>query len=189
VTICRRIVSFHFLFPLFIVSIVLTIINTFSAQFLWPLCWPSQSASMQCSTNISWLWGYWILDAIASLYLEFNVCLQVVFAVIWIIQVPILAKPIFGVRNAFRCNILITFSWKAVNSSDSADIYYLSSSSREVHCIKCWWHRWSLWRCKCSCTMVLHIWPGSFDDLFSIWNVSHGCHLCVLSTRFILCDT
>ena len=30
---------------------------------------------------------------------------------------------------------------------------------------------------------------GSFDDFFHVRNVSTGCHLLVLSTRFLLCST
>jgi len=33
------------------------------------------------------------------------------------------------------------------------------------------------------------IWPGRIDDLFSIWTVSYGWHMNVLSPRFILCST
>jgi hypothetical protein len=33
---------------------------------------------------------------------------------------------------------------------------------------------------------MLKEWPGCFNDLFGVQNVSHGGHLLVLSARFLL---
>jgi len=74
-----------------------------------------------------------------------------------------------------------------VDSSDWLDIQYMTSSSRGVLCRQTCWKRWSFWQCKCSCTIMLKIWPGWFDDFFGIWNVSYGRHLVVFSARFLLC--
>jgi len=37
------------------------------------------------------------------------------------------------------------------------------------------------WQCKCSQTIRLKVLPGCFDDLFSIWHVSYNCQLLVLT--------
>jgi len=36
---------------------------------------------------------------------------------------------------------------------------------------------------------MMKVWLGCFDDLFSNWNVSHGCHLLIFSLRFLLCSS
>jgi len=84
------------------------------------------------------------------------------------------------------CIIPITFTCMAVNSLDSADIEYLSSSAGEVLCRWKWRQRWSFRQFKCSRTIMGNAWPGCFDDLFSIRNVSYRCHLLGLSARFHL---
>jgi len=154
------------------------------SYLLWPLCRPNWSGNIQCGTYIPLLRGYWILTAIVQFHIWCIVRLPGVFAVIWIIQVPIPVKPIFGVWNAFRWTILVTFSRMAVDSLDSADIHYLSLSSREVLCRQCWWQMWFFRQFKCSRTIMLKVWPGCIDNLCSIWNVSYSCHLFILSVRF-----
>jgi hypothetical protein len=77
----------------------------------------------------------------------------------------------------------------AVDSSDSANIQYLSSFCREVLCRQCWWHRWFFRQFKCSRTIMLKDWLGCFDDLFGIWIVSYSCHLFVLSVTLLLCSS
>jgi len=49
-------------------------------------------------------------------------------------QVAIPVKLIFGVQNALRCTILITFHQMELNYFDSADIKYSSLLAREVVC-------------------------------------------------------
>ena len=96
--------------------------------------------------------------------------------------------PMAGVRNASGCDNLITFDLMTVDSFHPADILYLSLSSREVLCRQSSWQRWSFQQFKCSHSLMLEEWPGCFDKLFSVRNVSCGCHLLVLSARFILCS-
>jgi len=72
---------------------------------------------------------------------------------------------------------------------DVANVQYLCSSSREVLCRQSWWQRWSFWQFKCSRTIMLEVWPGCFDNLFGIGNVSNCCHLLGSSARFILWST
>jgi len=156
---------------------------------LWPSCWPNQSGNISGGTHIPLLWASRIFHAIVSLYIRFDVSLPVVFVLIWIIQVNIPVKPIFSVQNAFRGTVFIPLSWITVESVYLAVIYFLSSSSREVICRQSWWQRWSFWQFKCSCTIMLKVWLGWFDNLFSIGNVSYGCDLLVLSERFLLCST
>jgi len=100
---------------------------------LWHLCWLNQSGNVWCSTHILQLCAFRILDAIVSLHIRLNICRAIVSTVICMIQVAIPVKPIFGGRDGFRCAILINFNWMTVDSSDLADIQYLSLSSREVH--------------------------------------------------------
>jgi len=109
--------------------------------FLWPSYMANQLGNIQCGTHIPLLWGFWILTALVQFHIWFIVCLPVVFAVIWIIQVPIPVQPIFSDWNDFRWTILITFGRMAVDLFDSADIQYFSSSSTEVLCRQSWWHR------------------------------------------------
>jgi len=155
----------------------------------WPLCWPNQSRNIWCGTHNPMLWAFRSLDVFASLFNGFIVCLIVVFTLFWIIQLTIPVQPIVGIGNTFRCAILVTFSCLIVDSSESANIQYLSSSSREVMCRQSWWQRWSFWQWICSRTSMLNIWQWCFDDLFGIWNAFYGCHLLVLSLRFYLCST
>jgi len=110
-------------------------------------------------------------------------------AVIWIIQVPIPVKATFGIRNAFKCTISFTFRLIAVDSFDSVHVQYLSLSSREVLCRQSWWHSWSIRQFNCSRTIMLNVWPVLLGDLSSIWNLSYGCHLLVLSAGLLLCST
>jgi len=58
----------------------------------------------------------------------------------------------------------------------------------------CWcrhsrWQRRSFSQLKCSRTIMLKEWPGCFEDLCHVQNVSHGGLLLVSSTRFPLGDT
>jgi len=99
---------------------------------VWPGCWPNQLVDIRCGTRPLLLWAFRIHDAIVLLHISFIVCLPVIFAVIWIIQVTIPVKRILGVGNTFRCTILITLSWMMVDSPDLVDIEYLCSSSRKV---------------------------------------------------------
>ena len=156
---------------------------------LWPTYRPNQSGNIRCGRYIALLRGFWILTAVVQFHIWFIVCLPVVFAVIWIIQVLIPVKPIFGVWNAFRWTILVTFRRMALDLFDLVDIQYSSSSSREVLRRPSWWHRWFFWRFECSRTIMLKVWPRCFENLFSIWNVSYGCHLIIFSTTFLLCSS
>jgi len=106
---------------------------------LWLPCGLNQSGNTWRGAHIPLLWAFQILDAIALLYIRFNVCRAIGFAAIWNIYVPIQVEPNCSVRNAFRCAILINFEWMTDDSPDSADIEYLSSSSREVICGQRWW--------------------------------------------------
>ena len=154
----------------------------------WSSYRPNQSRNIRCGTHTRLLQGFWILKAVLQFHIWLIVCLPVVFSVVWIIQVPIPVKPIFSVWNAFRWAIPITFSRIAVNSFDSADIQYLRSSPREVLCRQSWRRRWFFRQFTCSRTVMLKVSPGCFDDLLSIWNVSYGRHLLILSVRFLLCS-
>jgi len=156
---------------------------------LWSSYRPNQSGNIRCGTYIALLQGFWILTAIVQCHIWFIVCLPFVIAVVWFIQVPIPVKPIFGVWNDFRWAIHITFGRMAVDSSDSADIQYLCSSSSEVICRQSRWQMWFFRQFKCSRTILFKIWPGCFDHLLSIWNVSYGCHLFILSVSFHLCSS
>jgi len=101
---------------------------------LWQSYRPNQSRNIQCGLHIPLLWGFWILTADIQFYIWFNVCLPVVFAVSWIIQVPIAVELIFSVWTACRWTIVITFGRMVVDLFDSAYIWYLNSSCREVIC-------------------------------------------------------
>jgi len=105
---------------------------------LWPSYRPNQSGNIQCGTHIPLLWHFWIITAVVQCHIRFSVWHPVVFAVVWIIQVPIPVKPIFVVWNTFRWTILITFGRMAVESCHFADIQNLSSSSRGVLCRQSW---------------------------------------------------
>jgi len=76
---------------------------------LWPSYRPNQSRNIRSSTHILLLWGFRIRSAVVYFHIWFVVCLPVIIAVIWIIQVPIPVNPIFSVWDAFRWTILITF--------------------------------------------------------------------------------
>jgi len=156
---------------------------------LWSLYRPNQSRKIWCGTHIALLPGFWILNSVVQFNIYFIVCLAIIFTVVWIIQVPIPVKPIFGVWNHKRWAIIITSGRMAVDSFDSADIQYLRSSSREDLCGQSWWHRWFFGRSKCHRTIMLKVWPGCFDHLFHVQNVSHWCHLFILSARLILCSS
>jgi len=123
-------------------------------------CRPNQSGNIWRGSHIPPLWAFRNLDGIDFPNIRFDVCREIVFAVSWIIQVPIPVKPIVGVQKAFRCTILITFDWMTVDSSDLADIYYLSSSCWEVLCRESWLQRRYFWQFQCSHTIMLKEWPG-----------------------------
>jgi len=150
---------------------------------------PNQSRNSWCRTHIPHHRGFWILTAGIQIQIRFIVSIPVIFAGGWIMQVPIPVKPIFGVWNAFGWAILINLSWIAVDSFDLADIQYLTSSTREVLCRQSWWHRWFFRQFKCSRTIMMKVSPGCFDDLFSIWNLSYGSTLFIMSARFLLCSS
>jgi len=82
----------------------------------------------------------------------------------------------------------MTFGRMAVDSFESAEVEYLSLSSRQVLCRQSWWQMWYFWQCECSRTIMMNVWPGCLDDFFDIWNVSYGCHLHVMSAGFLLCS-
>jgi len=178
----------------------------YSSSFLLHWLWPS--LFRPCTLTfvlVESIWEHFVQYAhptalgfqdpwiIFYLYIGFNVCLPIIFAVIWIIQVVIRiiqvaipVKPIFSVRNSFRCTILITFGWMTVDFLYLENIYYLSLSSREILCRQSLWQRRSFWQFKCCRTILLKEWPGCFDDLFSTWNASYSCQLLVLCARFLL---
>jgi hypothetical protein len=75
-----------FFIPLFlVVSIALTVTNTFSACFFDFRAGPNQSGNICQGAHIPLLWAFWILDAIVLPHFRFNICQPVVFTVIWII--------------------------------------------------------------------------------------------------------
>jgi len=156
---------------------------------IWLPCQPNQAGRVGRSAHILLLRAFRIFDAIVVLYIGFLDHIVILFTVVWIIQVTIPAKPIFDVRNAFRCVIIVAFDWTTVDPSNGPDIYHSSSSSRVVICRASWWQRWSFWQFKCSHTMRLKEWPECFDDLFCVRNVSSGCHMLVFSARFLLGST
>jgi len=153
---------------------------------LWLPCWPNQSGNSWHRAYIPLLWAFWILDAIVLRYIGFNVCHAIIFTDIWIMQVPIPVKPMFGVWNAFRGGILINFDWMTVDSSDWAGIQYLSLSSREVLYRQSGLERRYFWQCKCSRTIMLKEWPGCVHNLFLDRNVSYRGYQLALCTRFLL---
>jgi len=157
--------------------------------YVCPPCWPNQSGNILCGTHILNLWASRILDGIVFLYIGLIMCLSVLFALIWNIQGTIPVKPILSVGNAVRCTIQITSCWMTVDGSDPVDIKYWSLFSRKVVCKPSWWQRWSFRQLKCSCAIMLKVCPGCLDNLPHIWNVTNGCHLLDLSTRFILHST
>jgi len=124
---------------------------------LWLLDRSNQSGNIWGSIHMPLLWAFQILDAIVSLNSWFNICCAIIFAVIWIIQIAIQVKPIVRVQNTFRCAILITFDWIIVDSSGTAVIQYLNSSSREVLCKQSWWQRRSFWQFQSSHTIMLKV--------------------------------
>jgi hypothetical protein len=85
-------------------------------------CRPNQSGNMWRGAYMLLPWALRNRNAIALLCMSFNVRHTIVIDVIWIISIPIPVKPIFSVRNAFKCAILIPFDWITVYSPDSADI-------------------------------------------------------------------
>jgi len=149
-------------------------------------CRPNNCGNVSCGTHIPLHWAFRIIDAIVSLHIWVNMCRTILFAVIWIIQVTILVWQIFIVQNAFRCTILITFDWMTVESTHTAGIQNLSSSSREVLWRQSWCQRWSIRQSECSRTIVFKLLPQCIDDLSGIWDVSYCSHLLVLKARFRL---
>jgi len=98
----------------------------------------NHSGKILCGTHTPLFQGFQILTPFVQFHVWFIVFLPVVFAVIWINQVPIPVKPIFSVWNGFRWTMPDTFGRMADNSFDLADIQYLSSSSREVLSRQSW---------------------------------------------------
>ena len=145
----------------------------------WLPCWPNESRNIRCRTHNVVLQFFRSFHATAWHYVTFIFSLTVVFALIWIIQITIPVKAIFGSRNAFRRAILNTFGWMTADSSVSAYVQYLRSTSRDVLCRQSWWQRWSFWQLKYSRTIMLEVWAGCFDDLLGIGNVSYSCYLLV----------
>jgi len=156
--------------------------------FLWPPWWLNQSGHVRSGTHIPLLRAFRILEAIVLLYIRFIVCLTVVFPLIWIIRVTVPVEPIFSVQNAFGCTVIMTVNWMTVDSPYSANIQHLCLSSSKFLCRQSWWQWWSFRQFKCSCTLMLKEWPGCFDAVFCIWNVSYGCNLFVSSGWFLLCS-
>ena len=151
----------------------------FSVSVRFP-CRSNQSGNIWRNTHIPLQYTFQIVDEVAIPNVRFTVCCPIVFGVICIVQVPIPVKPIIHCRNVFRCAVLRM----TVDSSDSANISYLSWSSRAVLCRQSWWPRRSFWQLKCSHTVRLKRWPGWFDDLFPVRIISLGGHLLILSARF-----
>jgi len=78
---------------------------------LWLSCWPNQSGKIWCGPRIPLPWAVRIVNVIVLLSIRFDVYCSSVITGIWIMQVASPAKPISGVRNAFRWAILITINW------------------------------------------------------------------------------
>jgi hypothetical protein len=76
-----------------------------------------------------------------------------------------------------------------VDYLNSADIQYLSLSSREILWRQSWWQRRSFWQCTCCRTTMLKEWPGCFAELLCVRNKFYGGDLVVLSVRFLLGST
>jgi hypothetical protein len=74
------------------------------------------------TANILHVWAFRILDDIVVLYIGIIGCCAILFPVIWLIPVAIPVKPINGVRNDFRCAILLAFDWMTVDSPDLMEI-------------------------------------------------------------------
>jgi len=102
------------------------------SDLIWSRCWPNQSSNIVCGTHMQLLCDSPIINRIVQLNIRFIIYLPVVFTVIRIIQVTIAVMPIFGVPIAFRCTILMTFSWMMVDSLYSGDIQYWRATFREV---------------------------------------------------------
>jgi len=130
-----------------------------------------------------------ILLSIVEHCIVFVVCLHVVFTHGWMNEVTIPVTLIIGTGNNFGHTIFITVCEMTVNSLDSTHIGYLCWSSRKILCRHSWWHSRYFGQRKCSHTILMTVWPGCFDNLFSIWIVSYSCHLRVLGARFILYST
>jgi len=108
----------------------------FSVSVRFP-CRSNQSGNIWRNTHIPLQYTFQIVDEVAIPNVRFTVCCPIVFGVICIVQVPIPVKPIIHCRNVFRCAVLRM----TVDSSDSANISYLSWSSRAVLCRQSWWPR------------------------------------------------
>jgi len=128
------------LFPVSLISPCFHCTDSYQRLFSlihWPPCWPNQSRNIWCSLFNNVLWAFESLDAIAWVYIWLIVGLTVVFTLIWIIQIANPVKPIFNVENNSWCTFLLTFAWMTINSPDSVDIQYLSSTSRDVLSYPC----------------------------------------------------
>jgi hypothetical protein len=77
----------------------------------------------------------------------------------------------------------------ADDSFNSMDNQFLSLSSNEARCRLNCWYRWCFRQFQWSSTIMMKVWLGCFDDLFSNWNVSHGWHLFICSLRLLLCSS
>jgi len=100
-------------------------INRYQHSFspsLWLLCWPNQSGHIWRGAHILLVWAFRSLNAIVGANIGFIVCCAMIFAVISIIQVAIPVQTIIGVRNAFRCAIVIAVNWMTVDCPDLVDI-------------------------------------------------------------------
>jgi hypothetical protein len=94
----------------------------FFSLFHWLLCWPNRSWNIRCHTHKMVDWAFRSRAAIAMIYVRFIICVTVIFALIWIIQIAVPVKSISSAENAFGCAILITVRSMTVNSSDSVDV-------------------------------------------------------------------
>jgi hypothetical protein len=94
----------------------------FSSLFHGLMCGPNQSRNIWRCTYNAVLWAFCTFNATAWLSVGFIVFLKFVFTLVWIIEIAILVKLIWGVGNAFGFNVFITFHWMTVDSSDSVEV-------------------------------------------------------------------
>lgn len=148
---------------------------------------------MWCGTQILLLWAFPIHNSIVCLIIRYIIRLAIVFTVNSIIQLPLLVNRICCIENIFRWTVFIAFDWMMVESSDSADTYNVSSTSREILPRHPWWHRGSFdrsnaaapagWKCDqhaLTISSVSKIYPAA--DVDFIWKL----HYIVLAHRFWL---
>jgi len=147
------------------------------SQFSWLLYWPNKPGKIWCSTHIPLLQAIWILNAIVMLDFKFSICLPIIFAPNWIIEVAMLIKPIFCIRNTFRCTVRISFGWTTVDYFRLADNQNFISFTRVVQCWHSRWQMWYFWPFSCSYTIISKVGPQYIHNLISIWNVLYGWYL------------